>query len=75
MKKEDIEKGINNLIRIVNQQKAEILELKDKLAGYESQVVAHEWEKMRATPIEAHTIITRLTHHMKSARENYGNGN
>ena len=75
MKKEDIEKGINNLIRIVNKQKAEILELKDKLADFESQVVAHEWEKMRVNPIEAQTVITRLNHHMKAARENYGYGN
>ena len=74
-KKEDIEKGIQNLVKVINRQKEEITYLKTKLAGYESQDVATAWEKMRVNPIEAQTIITRLTHHANAARANYGNGN
>ncbi len=74
-KKEDIEKGIKNLVKVINRQKEEIAELRDKLNGYESQDVATAWENMRVNPIEAQTIIYRLTHHANTARANYGNGN
>ncbi len=74
-KKEDIEKGIQNLVKVINRQKEEITELKSKLAEYESQDVCESWENMRVSQAEALTVVAILARHAQTARENYGNGN
>ncbi len=74
-KKEDIEKGIKNLVKVVNRQKIEIAELKKQLIYYDSDYVCDAWRKMNVTDVEASTVIAIFTKHIKLARESYGNSN
>lgn len=75
MKKEDIQKGIANLVKVINRQKEEIAELKLELAEYQSQDVCESWKKLNVTEQEAKAVIGMFIRHTNFARENYGNGN
>ncbi len=75
MNKKDIEKGIEDLVKVINRQKEEITKLKLKLVKYEGLVVVDSWEKMKVTELEALAVIGMFTRNINIARETYGNGN
>lgn len=72
---EDIEKGIKNLLKVIDRQKEEIVELKLKLVEYEGMDVLEAWNKLEVTDVEALVVIGMFTRHIKLAREHDGNDN
>ncbi len=56
----DIEKGIINLVKIIEKQKAQIQDLKIQLAEYQSVEVADSWKKMGVNNKEAQKVISML---------------
>ena len=59
-KPNDIEKGILNLVKIIEKQKVTIQDLKIQLAEYQSVEVAESWKKMGVNDKEAHKVICML---------------
>jgi len=65
-KPNDIEKGILNLVRIIETQKVKIQDLKIQLSQYQSVDVANSWKKMGVNDKEAHKVISMLENNIKN---------
>ena len=57
---ENLQKGVQNTIRLNQMLVEEVKVLKEKLASYEAQDVIDAWREMNVTEEEARTVTTML---------------